>query len=175
MRGSTAQPLGCPSGRFYRLVTAVLPLPLGDESTTSNHWLVPGSGTTAPLSGTTVARLWAYIFPSGLVGVSFLSSPALPILCPSRRPPLPLPRSASRTSDPWGLYGSSPRRPPPSRFLPMDAGNAPLSFVLRSRVCSLLLGNYLTFRVYCLNYWVEEVYICLLLRLHFLEVRIWLV
>ena len=62
--------------------------------------------------------------------------PALPILCPSHRSPLPLPRSASRASDPWGLRGSSPRRPPPSRFLPMDAGNAPLSSVLRSRVCS---------------------------------------
>ena len=136
MSGSTAQPLGCPSGRFYRLVTAVLPLPLGDGSTARNHWLVPGSGTTAPWSDTTVMRLWVYIYPSGLVGVSFLPSPALPILCPSRWPPLPLPQSASRALDPWGLRGSSPRRPPPSRFLPMDAGNAPLSFVLHSRVCS---------------------------------------
>ena len=50
--------------RYYRCL-------LGDGSTARNHWLVPGSGTTASLSGTTAARLWAYIYPSGLEGISF--------------------------------------------------------------------------------------------------------
>ena len=40
--------------QYYRFL-------LGDGSTARNHRLVPGSGTTILSSGTTAARLWAYI------------------------------------------------------------------------------------------------------------------
>ena len=173
--------------RFHRSTTRVPVwpvLPVGYGGTTAASWR--RKYRPQPLARTRQrynrflerynrrATLGLYI-PLGLVGVSFLPSPALPILCPSRRPPLPLPRSASRASDPWGLRGSSPRRPPPSRSLPMDAGNAPCPSFFVLGFVPFVLGHYLTFRVYCLNYWVEEITFCLLLRLHVFESRIWLV
>ena len=88
--------------RYYQLLpcgtTAAFQAP---EVPPPSTGLYQTSGTTAPLSGSTRACVWAYIYSTGLKGCLFSLRPRSSFSCPSRRPSLPLPQSASRASDPW--------------------------------------------------------------------------
>ena len=110
--GSTAQTHGnlrpvllVDAERYYRCLP-------GTESIASNHRSVPDERyNRSPERFYRGVSTGLYIL-NGAEGFSFSLLPRSSSLCPSRRPSLPLPQSASRTSDPWALRGFSPWKPP---------------------------------------------------------------
>lgn len=99
--GSTAQSHGNPrpvlpvvAVRYYRCLP-------GTGSTASIHRSVPDERyNRSPKRFYRGVSTGLYIL-DGAEGLSFSLRPRSSSLCPSRRPSLPLPRSASRASDPW--------------------------------------------------------------------------
>ena len=99
--GSTAQTHGNPrpvlpvdAVRYYRCLP-------GTGSTASIHRSVPDERyNRSPKRFYRGVCTGLYIL-DGAEGLSFSLRPRSSSLCPSRRPSLPLPRSASRASDPW--------------------------------------------------------------------------
>ena len=120
--GSTAQTHGnpCPvlpidAVRYYRCLP-------GTRSTASIHRSVPDERYNRPPKRFYRGVCTGLYILDGAEGLSFSLRPRS-FFCPSRRPSLPLPRSASHASHPWLSVEAS-------RSLPMDGGNASCSLPL---------------------------------------------